>query len=187
VGSRAIKEFSSKAGLPITIVEGQGERLPFGDATFDIVYGRAVLHHAQDLSDLCREAQRVLKPGGVFLMTREHVISRKEDLQTFLDSHPLHRLYGGEHAYMLDDYIRSVRASGLRELKVIGPFESAINFAPMTAEEIHQMIVRACAAIVGTRLAISLAGMGPIQKRYCRRLSRRSNEPGRLYTFRAVK
>lgn len=59
------------------------------------VFARQVLHHARNLEMLCREVSRVLKPHGIFIATREHVISKPEDLARFLKKHPLHQFYGG--------------------------------------------------------------------------------------------
>ena len=39
------------------------ERLPFADASFDCIWGNAILHHL-DLSRMAGEIRRVLKPGG---------------------------------------------------------------------------------------------------------------------------
>ncbi|MFM6077526.1 MAG: class I SAM-dependent methyltransferase, partial [Dolichospermum sp.] len=117
VGAVAISNLFKNTGLPIKIVQEWGETLPFANNTFDIVYGRAVLHHAKDLKQLCQEAARVLKPGGYFIATREHILSRKEDLQKFLDSHPLHHLYGGENAYLLEEYTDAIRSSGLQIIR----------------------------------------------------------------------
>jgi SAM-dependent methyltransferase len=50
--------------VSITFVQADGERLPFADASFDRVWGNAVLHHL-DLDRAGRELERVLKPGGV--------------------------------------------------------------------------------------------------------------------------
>lgn len=41
-----------------------GERLPFPDASFDVVYSNGVLHHTPDTAGGVRELHRVLKPGG---------------------------------------------------------------------------------------------------------------------------
>jgi SAM-dependent methyltransferase len=41
------------------------ERLPFRDASFDLVYVSHVLHHATDLDLALAEAHRLLRPGGV--------------------------------------------------------------------------------------------------------------------------
>ncbi len=47
----------------IAFVQAAGERLPFRAASFDRVWGHAVLHHL-DLEPACNELVRVLKPGG---------------------------------------------------------------------------------------------------------------------------
>ena len=46
-------------------VQADGENLPFANATFDITYCVATLHHALDLQKMVRELARVTKPGGV--------------------------------------------------------------------------------------------------------------------------
>jgi len=51
-------------GVAVTCVTGCGESLPFPDASFDAVWGNAILHHL-DLPRAARELRRVLKPGGV--------------------------------------------------------------------------------------------------------------------------
>ncbi len=42
-------------------------RLPFDDATFDVVISDMVLEHVMDYPTTLREIHRVLKPGGAFL------------------------------------------------------------------------------------------------------------------------
>jgi SAM-dependent methyltransferase len=42
-----------------------GKRLPFADATFDIVFSSNVLEHIADLPAMHAEMRRVLKPGGI--------------------------------------------------------------------------------------------------------------------------
>jgi SAM-dependent methyltransferase len=51
-------------GVGPGLVQADGERLPFADASFDRIWGNAVLHHL-DLSATAREVRRVLRPGGV--------------------------------------------------------------------------------------------------------------------------
>lgn len=41
------------------------ERLPFDDASFDVVYSWGVLHHSPDTPRAIAEVHRVLRPGGV--------------------------------------------------------------------------------------------------------------------------
>lgn len=66
-----IFETAAHPGLPF--VPAQKEDLPFADETFDLVLTGNVLHHG-DLAATCREAWRVLKPGGRLFSVQEPVI-----------------------------------------------------------------------------------------------------------------
>lgn len=136
VGAGAIRQLVRNQHLPIEIVEEWGEALPFPDASFDLVYGRQVLHHARDLGALCREMGRVLKPGGLFVATREHVIFSQADLARFLARHPLQQLYGGENAYRLAEYKKAIADAGIKLTQVINPWASDINLHPRTAKDV---------------------------------------------------
>lgn len=176
VGAEAIRTLASEAGVAIEVVESAGETLPFADAVFDVIHARQVLHHAQDLPRLCSEAARVLKSGGIFISTREHVISHREDLPRFLAVHPLHQLYGGEDAYLLQDYEEAITASGIRLSKVLNPFQSDINLYPETVSGLRQKIARR------TGLPAFL-----VHDLFLRLLGACNKMPGRLYTFIGVK
>ena len=187
VGARAIKGLANEAGVAIKVVQAWSEALPFHNGSFDLVYGRQVLHHAADLLRLCQEAARVLRPGGGFLATREHVISRREDLPIFLKDHPLHAFYGGENAFVLKQYLQAMHLSGLRLKKVYGPMESVINYYPMTYAEYREKLSRVFARVLGQGLAQHVASQKLIQALAGRYLSTWDKTPGRLYSFLAIK
>lgn len=52
-------------GADADFMISDGERLPFRDEAFDVVYSNGVLHHTPDTEGAIRELHRVLRPGGV--------------------------------------------------------------------------------------------------------------------------
>lgn len=59
----AAQNFAGR-GLTGDLRVGDGEALPFPDASFDVVYGHGVLQYAAAPERIVAEAHRVLKPGG---------------------------------------------------------------------------------------------------------------------------
>lgn len=47
----------------------EGNILPFGDSEVDIVYSVSVLEHIPDFGNSIQEIARILKPGGLFVLT----------------------------------------------------------------------------------------------------------------------
>jgi SAM-dependent methyltransferase len=58
-------------GLDVDGRVADAESIPYGDASFDLVVGHAVLHHIPDVELALREVLRVLKPGGRFVFAGE--------------------------------------------------------------------------------------------------------------------
>lgn len=70
--STGMLEVARRRGVRETI-EGRAEKLPFPDATFDVVSMSYMLRHIEDLVRAFGEARRVLRPGGrivIFELTR---------------------------------------------------------------------------------------------------------------------
>jgi SAM-dependent methyltransferase len=57
------RERAAANGVRVTCTPADGEELPFPDASFDAVWGNAILHHL-DLARAGRELFRVMRPGG---------------------------------------------------------------------------------------------------------------------------
>jgi len=185
VGAGAIRNLSLDSRLSIKVVEEFSERLPFENCTFDIVFARAVLHHTSNLQTACAEIFRVLKPGGIFIAAREHVLSKQADLDSFLGSHPLHSLYGGENAFLLSQYIDALIKARFNIKSVLGPLESAINYAPRTKAELVSEISKRITKKIPklTKFVNSILSNLLIWGFVSRIASRLDNRPGRLYTF----
>jgi SAM-dependent methyltransferase len=188
VGSGAIRQLATDAGLPISICEQYSESLPFPDASFDVVFARAVLHHALDLKSACREIFRVLKPGGRFVAVREHVISCSADLPVFLARHPLHKLYGGENAFLLDEYLLALSCAGFRTPVVLSPLSSPINLFPQTHESLRREVCLRLGRFATVARLLERVFTRPLLFRsLLRMLALVDHRPGRLYSFIADK
>ena len=187
VGANAIRELARISGLPIRVVESSSSRLPFDDSTFDVVFGRAVLHHVSDLRQVCKEFARVLKPGGTLLAIREHVIDRQTDLERFQAVHPLHRYYGGETAYTVNQYAEAMLGAGFRLEQVLLPLRSPINFFPYSEDDLRLALAR--------RLCFNSTGAARMMQKLWRLpglwgtvlwgAEAFDRRPGRLYSFLA--
>lgn len=67
----ALRGNAARLRLPVEARVADAERLPFADASFDLVLGHAVLHHLPDLDSAFGEFRRVLRPGGSVLFAGE--------------------------------------------------------------------------------------------------------------------
>src|SRR5262249_7447785 len=127
-----------------------------------------------------------LKPGGLFLSCREHVVSNATELQRFLESHPVHQLTGGENAFPLKRYCQAIRMAGLKLIGVIAPWNSVINAFPAVQSDAE--IERSLKRMLGRRWGIfgQFLSRFAIARGVLRwRLNHRG--PGRLYSFLAEK
>lgn len=185
VGAQAIRDLATAAGLEIGVQQEFSERLPFDDGQFDVVFARAVLHHTKDLDAACCEFHRVLRPGGRLVAVREHVISREEDLPAFLKLHPLHRYYGGEHAYLLPRYQQAIASAGFALQRTLAPLESPINYAPHDLTQLQELIAGRVGEKAGPagallRALLRVPGTWMLLRPLLERVDHR---PGRLYSF----
>jgi SAM-dependent methyltransferase len=66
-----LKDNATRLGLKVRTQPADAEQLPFADASFDLVFGHAVLHHIPDLERAFGEFARVLAPGGTIVFAGE--------------------------------------------------------------------------------------------------------------------
>lgn len=187
VGRGAISRLQN-AAAHIELLEAFGEEIPLPDNELDVVYTRQVLHHTRDTGQVLRECARVLKSGGKFLACREHVVESEDELKTFLEQHPIHRLAGGEHAFPLDAYVSAITSAGLRVEKILGPWDSLINAFPevRTNDELERLPQKILAGKFGHAvgaMAVSLPGV----KNFIWKRVKSQTPPGRMYSFLASK
>ncbi len=98
---------------PFDRVQADAEQLPFADASFDLAYCVATLHHALDLPRMVAELARVTRPGGVVAALNEGTrpVWRGQGNPVQEDE----KAYGiNEHVHTLLGYERAFRGAGLR-------------------------------------------------------------------------
>jgi SAM-dependent methyltransferase len=66
-----LKANAARLGLDVRTARAEAESLPFGDGSFDLVLGHAVLHHLPNLGRCFEELHRVLRPGGRIVFAGE--------------------------------------------------------------------------------------------------------------------
>lgn len=180
IGAGAIRKLAADTDVSIDVIEAFGEAIPLEAAGFDVVVARQVLHHAQDLPAFCREMQRLSRPGAQILTLRDHVISGPDQLQPFLNSHPLHHLYGGENAFTLPQYRQALADAGLTIQREMRSFQSVVNYDPLTPGQIlDRLAQKAGPARPLLRLALGVLPFGWMAEA-ATALDRR---PGRLVSF----
>ena len=84
----------------VRFMQADGTRLPFPDATFDLVLSHAVIEHVADPPAYLREARRVLKPDGLFFLeTAPYLSPSGAHLPRLKVPIPVHLLVGRRAAF----------------------------------------------------------------------------------------
>ncbi|RZK02675.1 MAG: class I SAM-dependent methyltransferase [Flavobacterium sp.] len=137
VGAGAIRTLAKHFDLNnIEVYEEFAENINFSDKLFDVVYVRQALHHAYDLKMFVKNLASLLKPVGLLLTIRDHVIFNEEDKNRFLQCHPLQQYYGGENAFLPEEYREAMNEAGLVIQQEIKFFDSVINYFPLNAQDV---------------------------------------------------
>jgi len=121
------------AALGLDVLAGDLEgSLPFADDSIDLVVSNQVIEHLADTDSFVAEIRRVLRPGGMAVVSTENMASwhkspRSSSLPTVLIIELLHRryplgnplgLHAGENATVVDGMLhrRIFTTRALREL-----------------------------------------------------------------------
>lgn len=74
-------ELMKLPGQKVDIANLNHEQLPYADATFDVVTATEVIEHLEDFRRVVREIHRVLKPGGVCILSTPNILNLNSRLR----------------------------------------------------------------------------------------------------------
>jgi SAM-dependent methyltransferase len=109
-----------------TLVEGDGDRLPFPASTFDLVTCSWVLEHLHQPAITIAEICRVLKPGGRLLFitpnTLNYVVWLRRLIPNRFSKSIVHRIYGRDEDFINPTYYRANTYRQIESLMVQSGF-----------------------------------------------------------------
>jgi SAM-dependent methyltransferase len=108
----AVARTASERGLRnISTQQAAAEKLPFADASFDIVLSRFTTHHWHDMEAGLREARRVLNPGGRAIFI-DVIAPADRVLDTFLQTVELLRDVSHVRDYAMAEWVGGLTRAG---------------------------------------------------------------------------
>jgi len=142
---RAVERTAAERGLGnIRTEQAPAERLPFGDASFDLVLCRFSTHHWNNMQAGLMEARRVLRPGGraVFVDT---VAPPHPALDSHLQAMELLRDASHVRNYTAGEWVAAVERAGFA-VRSLTPRRLEMEFRSWTARtrtpEAHVTAIR---------------------------------------------
>ncbi len=78
------QKLGAERGLKVATRQFPAEAIPFGDGEFDLVSCRVAPHHFSNPEGFLREAARVLKPGGYFLLIDPSIEDGQPEVEAWL-------------------------------------------------------------------------------------------------------
>ena len=82
-GIDTANDMTAEHPAPSRIIHSPMDEIPFEDDTFDVVMANHVMYYAANVVDVVKEAQRVLKPNGLFVASTSSVTTTPQFRELF--------------------------------------------------------------------------------------------------------
>ena len=161
---RAAREFiRSRGSTNVAFVLGDVEALPFRDGAFDAVTCRIAAHHFANVAAALRQAHRVLRPGGSFLI--QDILGHDDPAaNAFITEVERRRDPSHVRAYRASEWKAFLRAAGLtvmdegvvRKVRVWDEWTARTRMTPEARRDLEALVRRAperCRAALDFELA----------------------------------
>ncbi|MGE3073090.1 MAG: class I SAM-dependent methyltransferase [Dehalococcoidia bacterium] len=125
VAATALAHQRSLANVEFRV--GNVEQLPFVSESVDVVTSRVSAHHYSDVSKALAEASRVLKPGGVMLIS-DSISPEDHAFDTFYNTFEFLRDSSHVRNYKGSEWVRMLKTAGF-EPEVLERFPLALDGA----------------------------------------------------------
>jgi len=136
-GVDIVPEFVREAiekGIEAKTADVTEDGLPFPDRGMDVIYAGALIEHLYDPEFFLRECRRVLKEGGLLILSTPNIASLSSRLRMLLGKGP--KFYATALSWEFGGHIRVVTAASLRRLleesgfRVEALTSSVVSFMP---------------------------------------------------------
>jgi ubiquinone/menaquinone biosynthesis C-methylase UbiE len=117
---KAAERFVTSNGhLHVKFVQGDAEKMPFGESSFDVVTCRIAPHHFPDIKAFVSEVARLLKPGGLFLLD-DNVAPEKDEWDTFYNKVEKWRDPSHYRAHKKTEWLKLIEENGFEIEQTLG-------------------------------------------------------------------
>jgi ubiquinone/menaquinone biosynthesis C-methylase UbiE len=125
-------------------VQGDGSRLPFRDACFDVVFSHSVIEHVASAHAYLRECHRVLALGGLlYLSTAPHLSLAGAHLPRLRVPVPIHLLVGRRRAFRAFCWLARRAPWTLKEPKEANTFIALAEEGKQKEDDLLQSVTLA--------------------------------------------
>jgi SAM-dependent methyltransferase len=148
---RAARDFiRSRGATNVAFAAGDVAALPFRDGAFDVVTCRIAPHHFADVAGAIRQIQRVLRPGGSFLL--QDILGHDDpDANAFITEVERRRDPSHVRAYRASEWKAFLRAAGLtvidegvvRKIRVWDEWTGRTRMAPEARRDLEALVRQA--------------------------------------------
>lgn len=146
---------SGRAQYPqARFIQGDCSRLPFRDSALDTVVAFEVIEHLEDWQALIREAARVLRPAGMFLVSTPNRVYYTDSRD---EPNPFHI-----HEFDYEEFREELAKYFSHQMIFLENHANAITFMPETVEDTRTRVEPSPADPAGAHFFLAVCSHSPL-------------------------